>query len=61
MKNYNKMIDRLKNDNYVQNCNMIARNYTKAYISFQIDILHTEFTKMNKRLLLFKWIYGIQD
>ena len=53
MKNYNKMIDRWKNDNYVQICNMIALNYTKSYISFQIDILHTKFTKVNKRLYYF--------
>ena len=53
MKNYNKMIDRSKNDNYVQICNMIALNYTKAYISFLIDILHREFTKINKSLYYF--------
>ena len=53
MKSYNKMIDWWKNDKYVQICNMIALNYTKAYISFQIDILHTEFTEINKRLYYF--------
>ena len=53
MKNYNKMIDRWKNDNYVQICNMIALNYTKPILVFKQIYCIQNLQKINKRLYYF--------